>query len=325
MSSLVACVAGDRAGQIMSPASLPVDSIIRLRSDSFFLTVGDNAAIAATVTSIAGDRAPDGPIHWTSEDSAIVAVDVNGLVTGVSPGSARVTATFDDDTRVNVQVFVTSVLRPVSRLVISPPTVNLITGNTARVTVQALDDAGIPVAGAIIAFGSDSTQIATARVTTTRTRELNQVFVIGAVSPGATLVTATSQGATTSAPVVVTPVVTPVSQVTVSPANVTLAAGGAVRLTSQVLDRIGHPVAGATVAYASDASPVAVVDQSGLITAVGPGTARITATSHGVNTISQVNVTTLAPRHAGDGLAVSHLHHRRRDRPGNSAGTESIG
>ena len=52
-----------------------------------------------------------------------------------------------------------------------------------------------------------------------------------------------------------------------------------IRLTATVLDQSGQVMTGAVVAYSSSAVAVAMVDGSGLVTAVGNGTAVVTATS----------------------------------------------
>ena len=68
--------------------------------------------------------------------------------------------------------------------------------------------------------------------------------------------------------------------VTVSPATASLTALGAtVQLSAQVLDQNGQVMAGTTVTWASNATAVATVSAAGLVTAVGNGTATITATA----------------------------------------------
>ena len=68
--------------------------------------------------------------------------------------------------------------------------------------------------------------------------------------------------------------------VTVMPATARLSALGAtVQLSAEVRDQNGQVLAGTTVGWASDNAPVATVDASGLVTAVGNGAATITATA----------------------------------------------
>ncbi|MCY3547867.1 MAG: M60 family metallopeptidase [Gemmatimonadetes bacterium] len=66
--------------------------------------------------------------------------------------------------------------------------------------------------------------------------------------------------------------------VTVTPASAELTALGATaQLSAEVRDQNGRTMAGAAVAWASNAPSVAAVDPSGLVTAVGNGAATITA------------------------------------------------
>ena len=93
--------------------------------------------------------------------------------------------------------------------------------------------------------------------------------------------------------------------VTVSPAATELAALDAtVQLSAEVEDQQGWVMAGATVTWASSATAVATVDATGLVTAVGNGTATITATageasgSAAVTVAQVVSSVTVAPAEA---------------------------
>ena len=79
--------------------------------------------------------------------------------------------------------------------------------------------------------------------------------------------------------------------VNVSPASLDLASlGETAQLTAAVLDQNGATIAGATVAWATDAPAVATVDAGGLVTAVQNGGATVTATSGGASGTAAVTV-----------------------------------
>ena len=79
--------------------------------------------------------------------------------------------------------------------------------------------------------------------------------------------------------------------VTVSPAMAELAALGAMaQLSAEVRDQNGQAMAGATVTWASDATAVATVSSTGLVTAAGNGTATITAASGSASGTATVTV-----------------------------------
>ena len=81
------------------------------------------------------------------------------------------------------------------------------------------------------------------------------------------------------------------STVTVTPAATTLAAlGRTVQLAADVRDQSGRTLTGVTISWSSSVTGVATVDASGLVTAVGNGTARITATAGSASGSAQVTV-----------------------------------
>ena len=96
---------------------------------------------------------------------------------------------------------------------------------------------------------------------------------------------------------------TPVSaRVTVSPSSASLSAlGERVQLTAAVLDQNGNAMPGARVSWASNATAVATVSATGLVTAAGNGTVTITATvgaatAHAMVTVAQeVSAVTVTP------------------------------
>ncbi|MDE2882057.1 MAG: Ig-like domain-containing protein, partial [Acidobacteriota bacterium] len=78
---------------------------------------------------------------------------------------------------------------------------------------------------------------------------------------------------------------------TVTPATAELAALGAtVQLTATVLDQHGNAIPGAQVAWSSGRAAVAAVDTAGLVTAVGNGTATVTAMAGTVTGTAEVTV-----------------------------------
>ena len=83
----------------------------------------------------------------------------------------------------------------------------------------------------------------------------------------------------------------PPPSVAVTPSTAELTALGAtVQLGAEVTDQYGNVMAGVEVGWSSSAAPVATVDASGLVTAVGNGTATITAKSGGGSGTAVVRV-----------------------------------
>src|SRR5512134_559836 len=89
--------------------------------------------------------------------------------------------------------------------------------------------------------------------------------------------------------------VEPTTGMSLSPARVTVAVGGSVQLTGARRSRSGATLPGDAITWASTNTDVATVDEYGLVTAVRPGQAIITATMGAVSATGTVTVT---PAHA---------------------------
>jgi trimeric autotransporter adhesin len=72
--------------------------------------------------------------------------------------------------------------------------------------------------------------------------------------------------------------------------ELSLAIGGSLELAASLRDSRGQPVTDRTIAWSSASPTVATVDANGLVRAVSPGTARITATASGLSASQSVVV-----------------------------------
>jgi len=152
---------------------------------------------------------------------------------------------------------------------------------TARATLsgQGVFATGHPVPGALPEWESRNPQVA-------RIVGGNQVE---AVSPGETEVVARLGGREAAVAVRVNQ---RVASVQVSPEALELGVGGQGTLAASLADANGFSVdpSGRTIQWSSSASAVAGVDATGRVTAVGPGTATITAAVDGASGTAAVTV-----------------------------------
>jgi len=119
-----------------------------------------------------------------------------------------------------------------------------------------------------------------------RGSSLGAVTILALVSCG----DGTSAPAAPSSPAAPRP-----AAVTVTPETVELnVQGGTARLTATVLDQNGRTLAGADLDWASSDTLVARVDGSGLLTAVGDGTARVTAQAGSATGSAEATVRVMA-------------------------------
>ena len=155
-------------------------------------------------------------------------------------------------------------------ITVSPATTELTAlGATVQLSAEVRDQNGAVMAGATVTWASSDAGAAT----------VNASGLVTAVSNGGATITATAGSASGSATVTVAQ---QVSAVAVTPDTATVLEGDTLRLAATATDANGHAVTGAELAWASGDTAVAVVDASGLVTAVGTGEVQVTATAAGL-------------------------------------------
>ena len=142
-------------------------------------------------------------------------------------------------------------------------------GATTTATATPRDASGNVLTGRTIVWSSDNSGVATVSAT----------GVVTAASSGTARITAASEGTSGSATLTVT--VQPVATVTVSLASSSMVIGATTQATASTRDANGVILTGRAISWASDNPAVATVNSAGVVTAVGPGSANITATSEG--------------------------------------------
>jgi hypothetical protein len=162
---------------------------------------------------------------------------------------------------------------------VAPASVTLAAlGATARLTAQVRDQNGNLMAGEAVAWSSSSPAIATVDAT----------GLVTAVADGNATITAAAGSATGTASVVVHQV--PVT-LSLTPDSLALeGAGDTATVLALVTDANGHEVAGASVVWASDDDSVASIDSTGLVTAIRPGSTKVTVRSDSLAASAQVQV-----------------------------------
>ncbi|MCY3596060.1 MAG: Ig-like domain-containing protein, partial [Rhodospirillales bacterium] len=167
----------------------------------------------------------------------------------------------------------------VAELDVSPAAHTLVAiGDTVRFVAEARDGNGHVVTGAEFVWSSDDESVVTVNAQGLATAAVN----------GSARVTATSGSQSASAEVTVEQEVTEVS--VSRPPSVLEALGDTLRLSAEAVDANGHVVAGTAFTWTSGDTLIAVVDDAGLVTAVGNGEADIMAASGAVSGTAAVTV-----------------------------------
>jgi outer membrane protein OmpA-like peptidoglycan-associated protein len=149
---------------------------------------------------------------------------------------------------------------------------------TQQFSAIAHDQNGQPMTGKVFEWRSSNPAVAT----------VSPTGMVTAVGDGSAAITARSETVTGTANVMVSRTA---GNVAVAPATGTLSALGATQqFTASARDAGNSPIANAAFTWTSSSPAVATVSPTGLVTAVGNGTARITATSAGKTATSTVTV-----------------------------------
>jgi len=246
---------------------------------------GRTVQLTATALDAGGQPIIGRSVTWNSANPTIASASSTGLVTGIAPGTASVTATIDG---VIGTADVTVTATPVASVIIVPDAPTLTVGGTLSLTALLADATGAPLSpvGRAIAWSTSALTIAS----------VNANGLVTALAPGTTIIQATVEGVIDQTLVTVTNV--PVASVALNPSTVSLNLGQTRTITATARDAQGNILTGRPVAWSSSNVPVATVSttnttSSNTITAVGAGSATITATIGGVQGVSTVTVTSV--------------------------------
>ncbi len=258
----------------VSVTLIPVNSI-QIIPSSATISVGKTAGLIAQLLDAAGAPLAGRTVTWSSDKPQIASVASDGVVTAVSAGQATVTATAEGKST-TASITVTPV--PVGSVSISPTSASITAGSTQQFSAVVKDAQGNVLGGRVVSWLSGAPAVAT----------IDQTGRATAIGTGSAIIIATSEGQQATGTLTVTAAT--VSSVRVTPANNTLQVGQTQQLSAVVSDGSGNPLPGKVPTWASSATTVATVSSSGLVTAVGAGTATITATSDGVDGTASVLV-----------------------------------
>ena len=260
-----------------SPPPTPQPTSLSIAPASVSLAaLGGTVQLAATVLDERGAVMSGVTVIWATSDASVAAVDGNGLVTAVANGTANVAASAgaasDTVDVVVAQLAVEVTLTPASDTLVAR-------GDTVRLAASAFDANDTPFVGARFVWASSDATVAT----------VDSTGLVTSASPGEAAVTATSDGATGGMQVTVLPLAP--TEMRVTPDTVVMSAlGETVQLAATVFDQLGREMEGAEVSWSSGDDAVVTVDASGRITAVGAGTATVTAVSGTVSVTTTVSM-----------------------------------
>ena len=280
-ATLTATSEGKSGTAAILVTNVPVASVA-VSPASASVQVGQTVQLAATPRDANGNPLSGRAVSWASSNTAVATVSGSGLVTGVTAGSATITATSEGQGG-TATITVSTV--PVASVTVSPATASVQAGQTVQLAATPKDANGNPLSGRTVTWASSNSAVAT----------VGGSGLVTGVTAGSATITATSEGKSgTSAITVTAPAPAPVASVTVTPAPASVPTGQTVQLTATLKDANGNTLTGRTVAWASNNTAVATVTGSGMVSGVTAGTASIAATSETVTGTSALTVTAAA-------------------------------
>ncbi|HEU4836267.1 MAG TPA: Ig-like domain-containing protein [Pyrinomonadaceae bacterium] len=182
----VGAIVGGKPGFSTFMVKAPTVKTIDIAPVAAPLVAGGNVQLDAVTRIFNGDPRTGVPINWTSDNAKVATVDAAGVVTGVGPGKAKITATSGPATATTTITVVKNNLRSLS-VMAGAKTAN--TGDVIRFTAKRDPSGDFTTRWAVSGNGA--------------TVDSNGAFV--ADLPGTYIVTAMSGNVSSSASIVVTP------------------------------------------------------------------------------------------------------------------------
>ena len=218
---------------------------LSLSATSLSLYPSGTATLTATLSPATSES-----ISWSSSSTSVATVDSNGKVTAYAKGTATITATsFISGKTASCAVTVST-----HAVTLSSSTLQLYTGGTATLTATIT-----PSVSGSVTWSSSNYSIVT----------VDSSGLVTALQMGSATITASySDGSAASCVVTVS-----AHTVTLSSSTLQLYASATATLTATIT-----PTVSGSVSWGSSANYIATVNSNGLVTALQPGSATITAT-----------------------------------------------
>lgn len=266
------------------PQGPPVPAVISVSPSVAAVEEGDVIQLAAVVLDALGSVISV-DVTWSSANPAIAEVSSTGLVTAVGSGSVIITASAGG---VVGQANVTS-SRKAASVTVVPSTASVIVGGTLQLAAEVRDAQGTLIVHQVT-WQSSSTAVAS----------VSGGLVTG-VAIGSVTITARAGSVTGAATVSVVPPV--ISVVIAATGNEPLEVGLTRQLTATAYGANGLPVQ-VQLTWSTSDNTIARVDQAGLVTGVGRGTATITAAAGLASDAVDIKVVGESTSEAGNNLSI---------------------
>ncbi|MBC8090287.1 MAG: Ig-like domain-containing protein [Phycisphaerae bacterium] len=229
-----------------------------------FVPVNGTTSVIGTAFDCDGNSIANKVIKFNSSNSAIASVTPAGQIIGIAVGTATVSAVANGKSG---EASVTVTPERVQTVTLAPATATLRRNQQLQLTPTAKNVLGNVIPGITFQWASSNSSLGS----------VDNNGKVTAIAPGTINITATADGQVGTALITITEV--PIGSCTLSPTTQRVTVSNQVQPTLALKDTAGMPLSttGRVVNWSSDNNIVATVTQTGVVTAVRAGTARITA------------------------------------------------
>ena len=151
LAALVAC-SSDSPIENLNPVAT-----VTVLPESVEIVEGQVTLLTAELQDAEGEILDNRVVAWTSSDRDVVAAGSSGLIRGIGPGSATITATSEG---VSDQSAATVSAVPVAFVILTPDSLSIVVGDTATLAVTLLTADGDELYGRDVVWASLDTLIA---------------------------------------------------------------------------------------------------------------------------------------------------------------------
>jgi uncharacterized protein YjdB len=252
--------------RIVIEAPEPVVHTVQVLPEDVTIEPGDVVQFAAGALDAEGQPL-EVEVVWSTGNTDVAVVNPSGRVRAVAPGTVLIHADAGGQRGTAV---VTVAVAPLTVARIELTTDGVVTlhiGDTRQLGVRAYAADGTEIAGRPVSWSSDAESIVT----------VSAAGIVTAREFGSAIVTAMVEGVSAHIAIDVRSLV---ARVDMDPAAAALPLGEQIRITASPRSASGQPLQ-RPVTFTSGNEAVATVDQAGLVTTRGEGTATIIATVDG--------------------------------------------
>ena len=281
-STIITAMSGSVSGNTGVSISAPTLNSIVISDGDLTLAKGTTHQYAALgIYSDGGERDVSNQVTWGSSSTGVATITPTGKGTAVGVGMSTISAALG------------SMSAPTVTLNVTGPTVTTIVVAPVMHTIAPLTQ--LPLS-AVAIFSDASTQDITSDATWTSSANgiatvdsTNRIGVVTGVSAGPVTIFASLGGVMGSAPMTVSSAT--LTSIAFRPTSVTMATGSTLELvaTGTFTGGPNQPI-NEVVTWTASPGTVAVVNASGNITGIGPGTATVMASLAGINQTANVTV-----------------------------------